>query len=396
MQGKKILLIGTSASDVFIHNMAKWLKRSMDCTVDAFELYPSSTANQESGSSSLFNVIETAKWTSSWWGRNKITRFICSPVKIAQQLDRFVSDKHYDVIHVHGVWFYVPLTRELKKHTEKLFVSFWGIEYKGGEIWRSHSLYEKKNRDFIDSVDGIVGTKARFKEFSIWFPNTKMYQACLGAASMDAIVSLTQTRTKEESKQYWNIPVNKITVLIGYSGKSLHNHLEIISAFNNHPELVDYIHLLAPMTRGAESSNYINDVENALKSSPYSYTLLKDRFLTDEDVAQLRYATDIVFQFATSDAYSRSIIECICAGAILIYGDRINYKELLADDHFEAFVANNIEKGIEILHDYISSQDKYKKISNHNMECGGKKYLWSECIKDWVDIYNGVKNAEVF
>lgn len=393
MQGKRILLIVTSASDVFIHNMAKWLKKSMDCTLDAFELYPSSSANQES-ESSCFNIIETANW-NSWWGQNRITRFICSPVIIARQLDRFVNDKQYDVIHVHGLWFYVPLTRELKKHTEKLFVTFWGSEYKNGKVWMSHSLFEKRACDFIYSVNGIVGAKARLKELSILFPNIKMYQANLGAASMETIVSLTQTRTKEESKQYWNIPVNKITVLIGYSGKKLHNHLEIISSFNSHPELVDYVHFLAPMTRGAES-NYIYDVENALKSSPFSYTLLKDRFLTDEDIAQLRYATDIVFQFATTDAYSRSIIESICAGAILIYGDWIKYRELLADDHFEAFAVNSIEKGIEMLHDYISFKDKYKKISNQNIDYGGKKYLWSKCINDWVDIYNGVKNAEVF
>lgn len=389
----RILLVVTSANDVFIYNFAKWIKESLDCTLDAFELYPSSTANQKN-SRGLFDTIESANW-NSWWGKNKGTRFAFSPLMIARQLDGYVSDKQYDVIQVHGMWFYVPFAKELKSHTKKLYISFWGAEYNDGKAWLSHSLFARKAKRFVGKSDGIIGTIARLKMMSTIYPGVNLYEAKLGAASMDMILSLTNNHTKEESKQYWRIPEEKVTILIGYSGKRLHNHLDIIKEFNRCPELSSKIHLLAPMTRGADPL-YINEVESALESSIFTYTLLKDRFLTDEEVAQLRYATDMVFQFAVDDAYSRSIIECMCAGAVLIYGDWINYKQLLADDNFEAIAVSNIEQGIELLKDYFDNNNKYKDIGIHNIQTGGKKFLWSECIKDWVDIYTGKKNAEVF
>lgn len=389
----RILLVVTSANDVFIYNFAKWLKESLDCTLDAFELYPSTSANQEN-SQGLFNTIESADW-KSWWGKNKVTRFFFSPFMLARRLNNFVNDKQYDVIQVHGMWFYVPFANELINHTKKLYISFWGSEFNNGKVWQSHSIFAIKTKHFVSKSDGIIGAVARLKIFSAIYPGVNLYEAKLGAASMDSILSLTNNHTKEESKRYWQIPEKKVTILIGYSGKRLHNHIDIIKKLNEYSELSDKIHLLAPMTRGADSL-YINEVESTLESSQFTYTLLKDRFLSDEDIAQLRYATDIVFQFATEDAYSRSIIECICAGAILIYGDWINYRQLLADDSFEAISVSNIEKGIEILKDYIDNNSKYKSFSIHNTQTGGKKFLWSECIKDWVDIYTGKKNAEVF
>lgn len=389
----RILLVVTSANDVFIYNLAKWLKKSLDCSLDAFELFSSTTANQEN-SDGLFETVETANW-QSWWGNNKLTRFVLSPIMIARQLDRFVSDKHYDIIHVHGIWFYVPFTKKLKLFTEKLFISFWGEEFIDGKVWKSHAIFNRKLKAFIRNVDGITGTKARFDVYHRLYPNTKLYQAKLGAASMERLLYLNQTQSKEDSKRYWQIPTGKITILIGYSGKRLHNHLGIISEFNKHPELADKVHILAPMTRGADAV-YVKEVESALETSLFSYTLLKDCFLSDEDIAQLRYATDFVFQFASSDAYSRSIIECICAGAILIYGDWIKYDKFLADDNYKAIVVKTINQGIEIVEDYIKSREKYHLICNENIQSGGIKFLWSECIKDWVDIYTGKKNAEVF
>lgn len=365
----------------------------MDCTIDAFELNPSVFANQKD-SSGLFETVETAD-RSRWWWKNTLARFVFSPIKFAKQLDEFVSKKHYDVIHIQGVWAYLPLTNNLRAHTDKLFVSFWGNEHIKGEVWHSHLIYDYRLRRLIKNVDGITGAIARLKVMKELFPGTPLYESRLGVASLDTIVKLNDIQTKEDSKLYWKMPANKVSVLIGYSGKRLHNHLDIIKALKNYPELYIHIHLLAPMTRGA-SSGYVKEVEEALVKSGYSYTLLKDRFLTDEEMGLLRHATDIVFQYADSDAYSRSIIESICAGAILIYGNWIKYSDLLADDGFEAFETDGIEGGIKILHEYIESPEKYKQIGKKNISAGCKQYQWSECIKDFVGFYTGGKNAEVF
>ena len=389
----KILLVVSSANDVFIYNLAKWLKQSMECTIDAFELYPSVTANQEDSSGLLETVVTADR--SCWWWNNTMTRFVFSPLKFAKQLDEFVSNKHYDVIHIQGVWAYLPLTNNLRAHTDKLFVSFWGIEHIKGEVWHSHLIYDYRLKRFIKTIDGITGALARLKVMKELFPETPLYESRFGMASLDTIVNLNNSQKKEESKRYWGMPPDKISLLIGYSGKRLHNHLDIIKALKNYPDFYNRVHLLAPMTRGA-SSDYVKEVEKALTQSGYSYTLLKDRFLTDEEIGILRHSTDVVFQFADSDAYSRSIIESICAGAILIYGNWIKYNDLLADDGFEAFETDSIQGGIKILNDYVISPEKYMLIGKKNVSSGCKQYQWSECIKDFVGIYTGEKNAEVF
>lgn len=389
----RILLVVSSANDIFIYNLAKWLKQSLDCTLDAFELNPSSSANQED-STGLFSNVGSAD-RKHWWWKNTISRFLLPPLKFAQQLDNFVSKRHYDIIHVQGVWPYIPLTKTLKTHTDRLLVSFWGNEHTMGEVWRSHVIYDYKLKKFMKTVDGITGAVARLKVMHQLFPNVSLYESRFGIPSLDIIGYLNKSQSKEDSKQFWQMPVNKTSVLIGYSGKRLHNHLYIIKELMKHAGLCDKLHLLAPMTRGA-SEGYVKEVESALAQSGYSYTLIKGKFLSDEEIARLRHATDIVLQFADNDAYSRSILESICAGALMIYGDWIKYKALLADDEFEAIETDSIGSGVRILEDYVVSPEKYKAIGERNISVGCKQFLWSECIKDFVNIYNGEKDVEVF
>lgn len=389
----RILFVVTSANDVFVYNLAKWIRASLDCTLDAYELNPSSTTNQMD-STGLFNLVETASW-NSWWGKNKVTRFVLSSTMIARQLDAFVGDKYYDVIHVHGVWDYIPLTKSLKTRTDKLYVSFWGSELMISKICFSHKLYYAKTQRFIDTVDGITGARERLRMLHEHFPQAHMYETRLGIASLDNIIRLVKCEPKGDSKQFWQIPNEKVSLLIGYSGKRLHNHIYIINELKKHPELSDKIHLLAPMTRGS-APDYIKEVERSLNQSGFSYTLIKDRFLSDEEVAHLRRATDIVFQFADRDAYSRSIIESLCAGALLIYGNWIKYQNLLNDDGFEAVESESVDNGVAIINDFIEQPNKYESLIERNLSVGYQKYLWSECIKGFVDLYTGKKDAEVF
>ena len=68
------------------------------------------------------------------------------------------------------------------------------------------------------------------------FPETPLYESRFGMASLDTIVNLNNSQKKEESKRYWGMPPDKISLLIGYSGKRLHNHLDIIKALKNYPD----------------------------------------------------------------------------------------------------------------------------------------------------------------
>ena len=220
------------------------------------------------------------------------------------------------------------------------------------------------------------------------FPGFKgvFYDANLGSSPLEALYDLMQRENKKESKKALNIPTDKQCVLIGYSGKALHQHIAIISEFIKHPELTRSIHILAPMTRGADA-NYVEKVRSVLDDSGYTYTLIEGRFLNDIEVAQLRNATDITLQLAKTDGFSRSILECLCAESLLIYGEWLGYHRHLKPNGFDGICVKSIEEGIGAIPELLTNYSKYDEMLKANHESGKVKYMWSECIKDWVNAY---------
>ena len=271
-----------------------------------------------------------------------------------------------------------------------MYFSFWGGERSNCRYLGSNYLYRAKLSQIIEKyADGLIGTDIRTAY--IWKHHDKVptdYYGTLGSSSMDFICDLVDNSSQNKSKDYYGISPEKVSVQIGYSGKEIHQQCEIIQALREHPDLKEKIHLVAPMTRGANKA-FTEKVETALRESGFSYTLLKDRFLTDEEMAKLRFAQDVVFQLSTYDGYSRSIIECLSAGAIVIYGKWLNYDSKFAEDGFEGIGVDSIGEAVEQLAEIVKHPHNYTELRKLNQEKAKKKYLWAECIKDWVAVYNG-------
>ena len=141
------------------------------------------------------------------------------------------------------------------------------------------------------------------------------------------------------------------------------------------------------MTRGADDK-YTAQVNKLLEKSGYSYTLISGRFLTDREIAQIRNATDITLQLSSFDGFSRSIIECLCAKSIMIYGGWLGYEKHLQASGFQAISVNSIAEGIDLISSIINHLGDYKDMVEANYKQGENQYLWAECIKDWVNAYN--------
>ena len=376
-----LLLVGT-ANDIFIYNMSKWLKKSMNINIDVFEFEPSSNQGYDNRH---FDNLTSVIYKNPLM-RVKGVRSLIKPYIGSKQLRRYLLNKHYDIIQCHWIVPAVVLTKNIKEHCSKLYVTFWGGELESLKLLYSHDYYLFKLKELLDSVDTIINSQLFLNRLNVFVPNlsVKLHNASLGSSSIEELYKLNDNETKEESKQYWDIPLDKTTVLIGYSGKGLHNHIPIINELKKNKEYKINFHLLAPMTRGA-CKNYVSEVETTLKKSGFSYTLIKDRFLSDLEVARLRRSTDITLQLSDFDGYSRSIVELLCAGSILIYGDWLNYKDRLNDDGFSAYSVSSIEEAVLVMEEVIRGSQI--NITNENLY-KGRKYLWSECIKDWVNIYS--------
>lgn len=379
----KLLLIVGTANDIFIYNYAKWLKKSMDVTIDVFEFYPS---KQQGFGNEFYENLGSARSCNIPFVRNYIDPYIK-----AKNLSSFLNGKRYDIIHCHWIVRPLVMVKYLKSYCKKLVITFWGREYANMDILGSNKLFRKHLNIFSKDVDAMINSKNSelLLKSEVYGFNGKFYSASLGSAPLEALYNLMQTESREESKKVLEIPVNKYCVLLGYSGKSLHQHIPIIEALKNHNELKERLHLLAPMTRGA-SESYVEQVRSILDSSGYSYTLISGRFLNDKEMAQVRNATDIALQLSTTDGFSRSIIECLCAKSLMIYGDWLGYQRHLKPNGFDGICVKSIEEGVNKIPAIIDNMSQYEEMLNHNHESGKSKYMWSECIRDWVNAYNDI------
>lgn len=381
----KLLLIVGSANDIFIYNYAKWLKKSMDVTIDVFEFYPST---QQGYGNEYYDSLTTAKSCGIPGVRGYVDPFVKG-----RNLTSYLKDKRYDIIHCHWVIAPLVLSEGLKSHCNKLVVTFWGREYANIKIMGFNFWFRRRLNSFVKDVDAIINSKTfeqRFKEEAPMYKGD-FYYASFGSKPLEELYQLMEIEERVDSKRTWNIPVDKYCVMIGYSAKKVHQHLAIIEELSKNDNLKQRIHLLAPMTRGGRK-DYVDKVKKALQNSGYTYTFIEGRFLSDTEVAQLRNATDITLQLAESDGFSRSIIECLCAKSVMIYGEWLNYDNYLQSDGFEAIKVNNIEEGITKIQSVIDNMSSYEDMVSSNHRSGKQVHLWSECIKDWVNAYNALIN----
>ncbi|MBO7271953.1 MAG: glycosyltransferase [Bacteroidaceae bacterium] len=384
----KILLIVGSANDIFITNMTKWLKASMPgSTIDIFEFYPTKVQDKN-----IYLDNLTTLNTKVWHDKIKGIRTLLHPFHASKELKKFLDGKYYDIIHCHWIIPPVVLTRNIHKHCNKLFATFWGREWHNFKILRSHKIYKKELDRFVEEIDYIINSIGLKENISKIYPQLakKHIEGYLGSAALDDLYELMDKEDKATSKAKLSIDPSKKVVLIGYSGKPLHQHINIITELSKRSELKDKIHILAPMTRGAEKE-YCDKVNAALISSGYTYTLLRDRFLSNEEVARLRYATDITLQLSTTDAFSRSIIECLSAKSVLIYGNWLNYGVNMSNNRFTGYEVKDIKEGIDKLAIISNNLEQYSNEVEQNSKNGKAKNIWSECIKDWVNAYINTK-----
>ena len=377
-----LLLVASSAGDTFIYNYAKWLKASMDIHIDVFEFFP---ADKQEYDRAYYDSVARA-------GACPVpkVRALVDPLVKGRALRRYLKGKHYDIIHCQWVTAPMVLQKDIKRHCRKLVLSFWGGEFKKQRVLGSNRLYLRALDRLTRQADGIINGVVGKDKLLAKIPGFKgrYYRGYLGSAPLEALFDLMKVESREASKQKLGIPAGKTTVLIGYSGKSIHQHIPIIRALKAQGQLQARIHLIAPMTRGGVGE-YVRQVEEELKASGFSYSFFSGRFLSDEEIGRIRNATDIALQLSTFDGFSRSILECLCAKSVLVYGDWLPYVTIMKAYGFEGGIAvSGIEDCAARLGGIAAKLDDFKEIAERDSENGRHQAIWSECIRDWVAAYN--------
>jgi hypothetical protein len=119
-----------------------------------------------------------------------------------------------------------------------------------------------------------------------------------------------------------------VTICVGNNASPGNQHLEVIERLCQLPERYrSRVAVLLPLSYRPANRGYRASLSAALERGQLSYRLL-DSPQSDQQVAMLRCATDILIHLPVSDAFSAAMLESLYAGGLLITGAWLPYSEL--------------------------------------------------------------------
>lgn len=237
----------------------------------------------------------------------------------------------YDAIIIHYVSFYLaPHIKNLQKLSNNLIAVVWGSDF-----YRVSSKVKLKLQNVIYStVDSIVFTSPKTREQFLHSKDKvnpeKCHVARFGLPTLDEIDKIKDidAEYKKEWYEKFNIPADKLIVLVGYNANLSQNQILAIDKISElRAEVLDSIHLVFPLAYGNKSSKEVILTELSIKGIN-NFTILED-FYNFEDTAKLRILTDILINIQPSDQFSGSMQETLYAGNTVIAGDWLPYEEII-------------------------------------------------------------------
>lgn len=389
----EILLVGQADSIFFEHYTKTIKKLRPDINFDVFSV----DSIHGKYDLSACNKITVNDWEKSFFRKMKGLRIIIKPFYTWLSLYNSLrkNDKYYDIIHykwlIPGV---ILFPGKIKKYSNKTVATFWGNETEMQSLLFSNKFYKFVIKHFVRKSDAIINQSQKVKQYilQVTGDTDKFYFAKYGSSIIDQLKKLQEEEeSKKVSKFKYGILKEKITISIGYSGKNLHNHVIIIEELfknDNFKSQSNLFHFVLPMNYGC-TLDYAKRVENTLKQYTNSYTVLYPQKYSDEEIARLREATDLMIQLSKSDGLSASIIENFYAGVMIISGNWLPY-EILKQKGLFFYELDTIDKGLPELILQIS-----KNISVELGKCKQNKLKWDydsweKVIPNWIDIYKKV------
>ncbi len=393
MNEMKILLIGQADSIFFEHYTKTIIAIKPEVSFDIFSI----DAINGKYDLSACNKIYVNKWEKSLLSKIKGLRRILQPFYTYSSLWRFLksNNKTYDIIHIKWL---VPgviiCPGMLKRYSKRIIGTFWGGELERQEIFLVIQLYKIFLKNFLNNIDAITLATDERKRYIEKLTNTKCYIAKYGSSILSQLEEFyNRGESKIESKVKLGIDSALTTVAIGYSGKSIHRHVPIINELFNDPKFLensDKFHFILQMNYGC-GSDYVYKVKEIISKYTNKFTILYPGKYTDEEIARVRNATDVLIQLSSTDGLSSSIIESFYAGTIIIAGSWLPYG-IFKKSGLHFYELDNIDKNLpDLLLRILLNIENELKICSSNR----KKYeynLWEHAIKSWINIYDILLN----
>jgi len=381
----KILLIGNGA-DNYILQAAESLKINYSCIqVDVFHTQPHLEIIEKHHYDNIFLLYPYFNIFKKRFIFSLFCRYI-RPIIIKKNFNMLVND--YDIIHIHFVHAYLADYIEIIIcKGKKVIASIWG-----SDLLRSTPAEDKKRAKIYDSVQNITMllTDSTRSVFIDKYSNRNLYKIStlfFGSNFFKVLKQVSYKYTKKHCKLKLNLDSHKIVITIGYNASNSQRHFEIIENITNFDRFniqMENIQFVFPLTYGNEC-NYKKDLFLYLNKKNINYILFED-YLNEEELALLRYASDIYIHLPTTDFFCSSFREYLYAKNIVISGSWLPY-ESIRNDGFLFHTVDHINEIGEKLYTVIDNFEEEKNRIVINDERLLKYSDWDIIIKKWMELY---------
>ena len=149
-----------------------------------------------------------------------------------------------------------------------------------------------------------------------FYPNYKLF---------NQINSISKEASKLKLGQLFGITTDKIWLSCGYRPIPIVQQAEIITVLGQLPTaLKKDVVLILTMNYSTGNSDYVASILQAAKNANIEYVII-DRYLDDEELAEIRKAMDIFIHLPVTDAMSATLLEHLYAGNFVVTSSVLPY-----------------------------------------------------------------------
>ena len=289
----------------------------------------------------------------------------------------------YDAVHMLfcDVGFFASRhkIRELSRH---FAISFFGSDYYASSPFILRMLAKLVIKaDVITAANQKTADAVR-QTFNV---EDSAFQLCrFGLSPLDTLKQLSGKDKAQIKLSLGFDPLERI-VICGYNASANQQHEEMIDAIKSvKNQLPSHHRFVFPISSNA-STERKKHIEHLLQLSGLKYSTITE-YLSNQQLAELRYVTDVMIQVQRSDQLSGSMQEALFAGSSVITGAWLPY-EIFDELGIRMIKIDQVAQLGSALLEVLENEGEYASHAAKNAEVIWLLSSWENTIKSWLSLY---------